>query len=53
MRFDQIDAGDCLGDGVLDLETGVRLDEGDPGRRIGRRGIDQELERAGIAIACR
>jgi len=38
---------------VLDLKPGVGLDEGDLGRVAGIGGIDQELERASVAVPCR
>ena len=43
---DQVDAGDLLGDAVLDLEPGVDLEEGD-------RAVlaDEELARAGADVA--
>ena len=43
---DQVDAGDLLGDAVLDLEAGVDLEEGD-------RAVlgDEELARAGAVVA--
>ena len=43
---DQVDAGDLLGDAVLDLEAGVDLEEGD-GAVLG----DQELAGAGADVA--
>ena len=43
---DQVDAGDLLGDRVLDLQAGVDLEEGD--RAVGP---DQELARAGADVA--
>ena len=48
LRLDDVDAGHLLGDGVLDLDARVDLDE------IGgvRIGIHQELDRAGADIVC-
>ncbi len=43
---DQVDAGDLLGDGVLDLDTRVHLHEG-----VRPVGGDQELHRAGVDVA--
>ena len=43
---DQVDAGDLLGDAVLDLEAGVDLEEGD-GAVLG----DEELAGAGADVA--
>ena len=43
---DQVDAGDLLGDAVLDLEAGVDLEEGD-GAVLG----DEELARPGAVVA--
>ncbi|OMI33961.1 choline dehydrogenase [Streptomyces sparsogenes DSM 40356] len=43
---DQVDAGDFLGDRVLDLEAGVDLQEGDRAVRA-----HQELDRAGADVA--
>ena len=43
---DQVDAGDLLGDRVLDLQTGVDLQEGDRAVRA-----DEELDRAGADVA--
>ena len=39
---DEVDAGDLLGDGVLDLEAGVDLEEEELARVV----VDQELDRA-------
>ena len=50
LRLDQIDAGDLLGDGVLDLQAHIGLDEGDR-RVVGAVGcVDQKLERAGVEV---
>ena len=46
---DQVDAGDQLGDRVLHLDPGVHLDE----EELAAVGVDQELNRAGAAIADR
>ena len=48
----QIAAQHRLGDGVLDLQPGVGLDEGEPGGRAGA-GVDQELDGADPAVAHR
>ena len=45
LRLDDVEAGDDLGDGVLDLDPRVDLDEVE---RAGV-GIHQELDRAGAA----
>ena len=47
LALDEVDAGDDLGDGVLDLEPGIDLDE------VERAGlvIDQELDRPGVLVA--
>ncbi len=42
----EVDAGDELGDRVLDLQPRVQLDEGERAVRP-----EQELERAGVAVA--
>src|SRR5208283_4677754 len=46
LALDDIDSGDDLGDGVLDLEPGIDLDE------VERAGlvIDQELDGAGVLV---
>ena len=46
LRLDDIDAGDLLGDGVLDLDARIDLDEIE---RAGI-GIHQELDRAGAPV---
>ena len=46
LRFDEVDAGDHLGDGVLDLNAGVDFDK----VKIVLR-IDDELDRAGVGVA--
>ena len=46
---DDVDAGDHLGDGVLHLDARVDLDE----EEVARVGVDQELHRAGAAVADR
>ena len=48
LQLDEVKAGHGLGDGVLDLEARVGLDE-DEGQR-GRGLVDQELERAQAAV---
>src|SRR5579872_2269008 len=45
LRLDQIDTGDELGDRMLDLDTGIHLDE------VELAVFEEELERAGAAIA--
>ncbi len=46
LRLHQVDVGDLLGHGVLDLDAGVHLDEHvAPGR------VDQELHRARVDVA--
>src|SRR5687768_10251315 len=45
LLFDDVDAGDELGDRMLDLETRVRLHEVEP-----RLIVHQEFERAGIRV---
>ena len=44
---DDVDPGDLLGDGVLDLDPRIDLDEIEP---VGV-GIDEELDRAGVLVA--
>ena len=46
LRFDQVDAGDQLGHGMLDLDAGVDLDEVEV---VGL--IDDELDGAGVGVA--
>ncbi len=46
LRRDQVDAGDLLGHGVLDLDARVHLHEG-----VRPVGGDQELHRAGVDVA--
>ena len=43
LRLDDVDAGDHLGDGVLDLDARIDLDEVE----LAGVGIHQELDRAG------
>ncbi len=65
MSLDQVDSGDRFGDRVLDLEAGVRFDEGEVAACIvvraaaiavgnravgGVSGFDQELERAQAVV---
>ena len=45
---DEVDAGHLLGDGVLDLQARVGLDEDEARRAVG---VDEELERAEVAVA--
>ena len=46
LRGDQVDVGDLLGDGVLDLDPRVHLDE-----EVPTRFVDQELDGAGVDVA--
>ncbi len=46
MRFDEVDAGDGLGDGVLHLDAGVHLDEVEL-----TGGVHEEFDRAGVLVA--
>ena len=48
LQRDEVETGDRLGDGVLHLEPRVRLDEVE---RVGRVGVDQELDRAEPRVA--
>ena len=48
LPFDEVEAGDRLGDRMLDLQAGVHLEEVE-----GPVGAEQELDRAGAAIADR
>ena len=43
----EVDAGDHLGDGVLDLDARVDLDE----EELAAVDVEQELDRAGVAVA--
>ena len=47
LRAHEVDAGDHLGDGVLDLNAGIDLDE----IPLLSVGIEEKFNRAGIAIA--
>ena len=47
LERDEVDAGHRLGDGVLDLEPRVRLDEVE---RLGRIRVDEELDRAEAGV---
>ncbi len=49
----QFDAKNFLGDGVLHLQPGIRLDEGEPRVVASVRRIDQELERAEAVVGGR
>ena len=49
LRLDQVDPGHALGDGVLDLDARIDLDE----IELAGVGILQELDRAGGAVADR
>ena len=52
LRLHEVDVGDLLGHGVLDLDAGVHLDEdGFAGARAGR--LEQELHGAGVDVADR
>src|SRR6202030_90797 len=46
LRLHQVDVGDLLGHGVLDLDARVHLDEDVVARRV-----DQELDRARVDVA--
>ena len=46
LQLDQVEAGDELGDGVLDLQARVHLQEVE-----GAVGTEQELDRAGVDVA--
>ena len=43
----EVDAGDLLGDGVLDLEPGVHLEEPEVGRGV----VEEQLDGAGRSVA--
>ena len=47
LQFDQVDAGDHLGDRVLDLQAGVHLHEEE---LVGTVGGDDELDGAGAGV---
>ena len=47
LRADQVDVGGLLGDGVLDLDPRVHLDE----HVLAALGVDQELDRSGVDVA--
>ena len=47
LRAHDVDAGDHLGDRMLDLHAGVDLDE----VPLLRVGVDQELDRSGVDVA--
>src|SRR5918995_7480491 len=49
LSLHQVDAGDLLGDGVLDLDAGVALDEG----VLAALGRHEELDRAGVDVGRR
>ena len=51
LELHKVDAGDFLGDGVLDLEASVRLDEPELARLAVLVGRDDELEGAEVAVA--
>ena len=51
LGLDQVDAGDRLGHGVLDLEPGVDLEEGDRGLAAVGRLTDHELDGADADVA--
>ena len=46
LRLDEVDAGDFLGDGMLDLQARVDLDEVVPAVLV-----EEELDRAGVGVA--
>ena len=46
LRLDEVDAGDALGHGVLDLDARIHLDEVE----VAGVGVLQELHRAGVAV---
>ncbi len=50
LRRDETDAERLLGDGVLDLEAGIGLDEGKPCVVALRPRVEQELERAEAVV---
>ena len=47
LALDDIDAGDDLGDGVLDLEPGIDLDEEERAGLV----VDKELDGSGVLVA--
>ena len=54
LQLDEVEAGDHLGDGVLDLEPGVHFDEPEypgPSALGGPPVLDQKLTRSGVAVA--
>ena len=51
LELDEIDAGNFLGDGVLDLQARIRLDEGEGRLAFLTARIDEELESAEIVVA--
>ncbi len=52
LRLDEVDVRDLLGDGVLDLDARVHLDEDDLARAR-TRGLEQELDGARVLVADR
>ena len=52
LRLHEVDVGDLLGHGVLDLDARVHLDEDVLARALPRR-VEQELDRAGVDVADR
>ena len=51
LRLHDVDAGDLLGHGVLDLEPRVRLDEDEGLAAVPIAGVDEELEGAEVGVA--
>ena len=51
LRLHQVDACHRLGDGVLALQAGIGLDEGEGLRAGAARDVDQELEGAEVEVA--
>ena len=50
LRLHQVDVGHLFGDGVLDLDAGVHLDEDMLAGALARR-VDEELDGAGVDVA--
>ena len=51
LRANEVDARDCLGDGMLDLQPGVHLQKVEA--RVVAAAFDEELDRSRVAIAGR
>ena len=47
LRLHDVDTGDELGDGMLDLHARIHLHE----EKVAARGIDDELYRTGVTVA--